>query len=106
MVVGLTSEKRYTGAPLGKKDGYGLKTDGRIVSAENPSGTEWSHSRSWGEMGDVVGCGFIPSCGEIFFTQGSKFCGVAFRLSAKVRSRFTFNYSTSRTFSKGERYDP
>ena len=38
IVVGLTSEKRYTGAPLGKKDGYGLKTDGKLLSPENPAG--------------------------------------------------------------------
>ena len=84
MCVGLTSEKRFNGAVLGKKEGYGLKTDGRIVCAEHSTGVEWSHSHSWGDMGDVVGCGFIPETGELFFTQNEKYCGVAFRVGHKV----------------------
>lgn len=91
-MVGLTSEKSYNGAALGKKDGYGLKTDGKILSLEHPSGIEWSHSRCWGGHEDIVGCGFIPSTCEIFFTQNGSFCGVAFRASPQVAISIKWKY--------------
>jgi len=70
---------------LGKKDGYGLRSDGKLLSSMNPSGVEWSFARSWGDVGDVVGCGLFADTGEIFFTNRDKYCGVAFRTQRKDR---------------------
>ncbi|PKC75879.1 SPRY-domain-containing protein [Rhizophagus irregularis] len=32
----------------------------------------------WGKLGDVIGCGYKPKTGEVFFTKNGKFLGIAF----------------------------
>lgn len=32
----------------------------------------------WGKLGDVIGCGYKPKTGEVFFTKNGKFLGMAF----------------------------
>jgi hypothetical protein len=78
ITIGLVPALSFRGAPLGKKGGYGLTNDGRIVSTGMPTGTEWPPSKSWGDIGDVVGCGYISETRSIFFTQAGKYCGIAF----------------------------
>ena len=83
---GLIPEHQFlTEALLGKKHGYGLRSDGRLFSHLNPSGIDWSFSSGWGNIvGDTVGCGIFFDTGEIFFTKGKKCCGVAFTLPPDV----------------------
>ncbi|CAG8485810.1 17815_t:CDS:2 [Funneliformis caledonium] len=32
----------------------------------------------WGKIGDIIGCGYKPKTGEVFFTKNGKFLGIAF----------------------------
>jgi hypothetical protein len=84
--VGLIPGYQFkSGTPLGKKHGYGLRSDGRLFSHMNPGGVEWSFCSQWGNsVGDTVGCGLIVESGEIFYTKGTQYCGAAFTLSPDV----------------------
>ena len=32
----------------------------------------------WGNLGDVIGCGYKPKTGEVFFMKNGNFLGIAF----------------------------
>lgn len=86
--LGLIPEHQFQSeSPVGKKHGYGLRSDGRLFSQTSPNsnGVDWSFCSLWGNhVGDTVGCGVIVDSGEIFFTKGDKLCGVAFTLSPEA----------------------
>ena len=71
---------------MGKKEGYGLRNDARLLSPATPAGVEWGLVRPWGSIGDTLGCGYFPETKELFYTQGDKFCGIAFKIVNEVQS--------------------
>jgi hypothetical protein len=53
-------------------------------------------SASWGNvLGDTIGCGILIESGEIFYTRGTQFCGVAFTLPSEVMKTVTSNVPVS-----------
>ncbi|RIA93401.1 concanavalin A-like lectin/glucanase domain-containing protein [Glomus cerebriforme] len=37
-----------------------------------------NYGPEWGKLGDVIGCGYKPKTGEVFFTKNGTFLGIAF----------------------------
>lgn len=102
--LGLIPEYQFTTEGLlGKKHGYGLRSDGRLFSHMNPSGIDWSFCSTWGNaVGETIGCGIIVDTGEIFYTKGSKCCGVAFTLPPEILKRVL---SSSKPFISSKQND-
>jgi hypothetical protein len=94
IALGLISQRKFKGTPLGKKEGFGLRNDGRLLSSGSPGGVEWSLARPWGTAGETIGCGYLPQTKEIFFTQGNKFCGIAFKLTPPVSEPRTLSLTS------------
>ncbi|WP_172575428.1 SPRY domain-containing protein [endosymbiont GvMRE of Glomus versiforme] len=72
-----------------------------------------SYSETWGEIGDVIGCGYYPQTGIVFFTKngknlGNAFCGVRHTwfpaVSSDNKCRIECNFSGEKEFEyKGAR---
>ncbi len=50
--------------------------DGRKY--QNSQLNSQEYGPKWGESGDIIGCGYKPSSGEIFFTKDGKYLGMAY----------------------------
>ncbi|PKK63792.1 hypothetical protein RhiirC2_788406 [Rhizophagus irregularis] len=36
------------------------------------------YAEKWGEVNDIIGCGYCPNTGQVFFTTNGKYLGVAY----------------------------
>ncbi|CAB5100924.1 unnamed protein product [Rhizophagus irregularis] len=50
--------------------------EGRTFHNEGYTGSKYAEK--WGEINDVIGCGYCPSIGQVFFTMNGKNLGIAF----------------------------
>ncbi|GBB98991.1 hypothetical protein RclHR1_03390007 [Rhizophagus clarus] len=50
--------------------------EGRIFHNEGYTGSKYAVK--WGEVNDVIGCGYYPSTGKVFFTMNGKNLGIAY----------------------------
>jgi hypothetical protein len=50
--------------------------EGRIFHNEKYTGSKYAEK--WGEVNDVIGCGYCPYTGQIFFTMNGKKLGIAY----------------------------
>ncbi|POG61564.1 hypothetical protein GLOIN_2v1486139 [Rhizophagus irregularis DAOM 181602=DAOM 197198] len=50
--------------------------EGRIFRNEKYSGSKYAEK--WGEINNVVGCGYCPKTGQVFFTMNGNYLGIAY----------------------------
>ncbi|CAB4418342.1 unnamed protein product [Rhizophagus irregularis] len=50
--------------------------EGRSFHNEGYTGSKYAEK--WGEINDVIGCGYCPSIGQVFFTMNGKNLGIAY----------------------------
>jgi len=50
--------------------------EGKKFHNDGLTGTKYAEK--WGEVGDVVGCGYYPNTGQVFFTKNGKNLGIAY----------------------------
>ncbi|UZO08642.1 uncharacterized protein OCT59_028895 [Rhizophagus irregularis] len=50
--------------------------EGRTFHNEGYTGSKYAEK--WGEINDVIGCGYCPSIGQVFFTMNGKNLGIAY----------------------------
>ncbi|CAB5100845.1 unnamed protein product [Rhizophagus irregularis] len=78
IAMGLAT-KKY---PLNRLPGcnthsVGFHSDkGRIFHNEKYSGSKYAEK--WGEVNDVIGCGYCPKTGQVFFTMNGNYLGIAY----------------------------
>ncbi|POG59481.1 hypothetical protein GLOIN_2v1721809 [Rhizophagus irregularis DAOM 181602=DAOM 197198] len=65
---------RLTGCNL---NSVGYHSDeGKKFHNDGLTGTKYAEK--WGEIGDVIGCGYYPNTGQVFFTKNGKNLGIAY----------------------------
>ncbi|RGB29260.1 concanavalin A-like lectin/glucanase domain-containing protein [Rhizophagus diaphanus] len=50
--------------------------EGRTFHNEGYTGSKYAEK--WGEVNDIIGCGYCPNTGQIFFTMNGKNLGIAY----------------------------
>ncbi|GES76762.1 concanavalin A-like lectin/glucanase domain-containing protein [Rhizophagus clarus] len=50
--------------------------EGKKFHNDGLTGTKYAEK--WGEIGDVIGCGYYPNTGQVFFTKNGKNLGIAY----------------------------
>ena len=78
VAIGVTTKPYpYFRLPGWNKNSVGYHSDdGRKFWNDEYGGR--SYGPSWGKLGEVIGCGYKPKTGEIFFTKNGMFLGMAF----------------------------
>jgi hypothetical protein len=78
VAIGITTKPYpYFRLPGWNKNSVGYHSDdGRKFWNDEFGGRDYGPE--WGELGDVIGCGYKPKTGEVFFTKNGKFLGMAF----------------------------
>ncbi|CAB5344734.1 unnamed protein product [Rhizophagus irregularis] len=78
IAIGLTSKNCSTDKLPGcDAHSVGFHSDeGRTFRNEGYTGSKYAEK--WGEINDVIGCGYCPSIGQVFFTMNGKNLGIAY----------------------------
>ncbi|CAB4413315.1 unnamed protein product [Rhizophagus irregularis] len=78
IAIGLSTKKYPTNRLPGcNTHSVGFHSDeGRIFHNEKYTGSKYSDK--WGEVNDVIGCGYVPNTGQVFFTMNGKNLGDAY----------------------------
>ncbi|CAG8726621.1 14129_t:CDS:2 [Rhizophagus irregularis] len=78
IAIGLATKKYPTNRLPGcNTHSVGFHSDeGRIFHNEKYTGSKYSDK--WGEVNDVIGCGYVPNTGQVFFTMNGKNLGDAY----------------------------
>ncbi|CAB4472736.1 unnamed protein product [Rhizophagus irregularis] len=50
--------------------------EGRTFHNEGYTGSKYAEK--WGEVNDIIGCGYCPNTGQVFFTMNGKYLGIAY----------------------------
>ncbi|GES75960.1 concanavalin A-like lectin/glucanase domain-containing protein [Rhizophagus clarus] len=78
IAIGLATKKYSTNRLPGcNTHSVGFHSDqGRIFHNEKYTGSKYAEK--WGEVNDVIGCGYCPNTGHVFFTMNGKNLGIAY----------------------------
>ncbi|GES98419.1 concanavalin A-like lectin/glucanase domain-containing protein [Rhizophagus clarus] len=71
--------KKYSTSRLPGCDTHSVgfhSDEGRIFHNEGYTGSKYAER--WGEVNDVIGCGYCPNTGQVFFTMNGKYLGIAY----------------------------
>ncbi|PKK63790.1 hypothetical protein RhiirC2_812171, partial [Rhizophagus irregularis] len=50
--------------------------EGRTFHNEGYTGSKYAEK--WGVANDIIGCGYCPNTGQVFFTMNGKYLGIAY----------------------------
>ncbi|GBB98989.1 hypothetical protein RclHR1_03390005 [Rhizophagus clarus] len=78
IAIGLATKNHSTNRLPGcDTHSVGFHSDeGRIFHNEKYTGSKYAEK--WGEVNDVIGCGYVPKTGQVFFTMNGKNMGIAY----------------------------